>query len=50
MEDREVILLNIQRYRRLLTTELTESAREMVRKLLERAEADLAEIKSLARH
>jgi len=42
MEDRYLIALNIQHYRRLLKEgTLSEAAREMVHKLLVKAEAEL---------
>ncbi len=41
MEEREIIVLNITRFKRLLETELDERKKKTVMKLLAEAEADL---------
>jgi len=42
MEDREIIRLNVERYRRLLRTEADETARRAIQKMLEEFEAKLS--------
>lgn len=42
MDDREIIRLNVERYRRLLRTEADETARRSIQKMLEEFEAKLS--------
>lgn len=47
MDDREIIRLNVERYRRLLRTEADETVRRTIQKMLKEFEAKLSAIKPI---
>lgn len=49
MNELEIIRLNVERYRRMLQSEVDETARRAIQKILEEFEAKLASLKPLRR-